>query len=157
GRVEVLPHRLERLDGAVAGQEQCDRRHRNGQDAGHDRCGQGVEDAGPHAASPAVSWAPVMYEPSSAGVTVAGSRVATTRPPYMTRRVSDKPISSSRSADTRTTASPLRRACFITSHTAAWAPTSMPRVGWEASRTVGSAIISRPTISFCWLPPDRAL
>ena len=36
----------------------------------------------------------------------------------------------------------------------AWAPTSMPRVGWAAISTFGSRVISRPTISFCWLPPD---
>jgi hypothetical protein len=38
---------------------------------------------------------------------------------------------------------------------AAWAPTSTPRVGCAASSTFGSCDISRPMMSFCWLPPDR--
>ena len=51
-------------------------------------------------AAPCASRAPVMYEPSSAGVTVAGSSVATMRPRRNTTSVSDSPISSSRSAET---------------------------------------------------------
>ena len=39
---------------------------------------------------------------------------------------------------------------------AAWAPMSTPRVGWAAIRIFGSLASSRPTSSFCWLPPDRA-
>ena len=31
-----------------------------------------------------------------------------------------------------------------------------PRVGWAATSSRGAELISRPTISFCWLPPDRA-
>ena len=42
------------------------------------------------------------------------------------------------------------------SQIAAWAPTSTPRVGWEAISSTGSPLISRPTISFCWLPPESA-
>ena len=42
------------------------------------------------------------------------------------------------------------------SQIAAWAPTSTPRVGWAAISSIGSPLISRPTISFCWLPPDSA-
>src|SRR4051794_5182971 len=43
--------------------------------------------------------APVMAEPCSSGVMVAGSASATSRPRYITRRVSDRPMSSSRSAE----------------------------------------------------------
>ena len=67
---------------------------------------------------------------------------------------SDRPISSSRSAEISSTASPWRRAARMWSQMAAWAPTSTPRVGCEAISTFGSPLISRPTISFCWLPPD---
>ena len=74
----------------------------------------------------------------------------------MTTITSDSPISSSKSADTSRVARPRARASRMSSHTAAWAPTSMPRVGWLAMSTAGPATISRPTISFCWLPPDRA-
>ena len=42
------------------------------------------------------------------------------------------------------------------SQIAAWAPTSTPRVGCAAMSRIGSPLISRPTISFCWLPPDSA-
>ena len=42
------------------------------------------------------------------------------------------------------------------SQIAAWAPTSTPRVGWAAISSTGSPLISRPTMSFCWLPPDSA-
>ncbi len=38
----------------------------------------------------------------------------------------------------------------------AWAPTSTPRVGWEAISSTGSPLISRPTMNFCWLPPESA-
>ncbi|CAM5608437.1 hypothetical protein STENM223S_09526 [Streptomyces tendae] len=41
------------------------------------------------------------------------------------------------------------------SQIAACAPTSTPRVGWAAIRKRGLWLISRPTISFCWLPPER--
>ena len=34
------------------------------------------------------------------------------------------------------------------------APTSMPRVGWAASRIFGSWAISRASSAFCRLPPD---
>ncbi len=46
-------------------------------------------------------FAPVMYDPSSAGVTVFGSTSATISPRNITSSRSDRPISSSRSADTR--------------------------------------------------------
>ena len=42
------------------------------------------------------------------------------------------------------------------SQIAAWAPTSTPRVGCAAISRIGSPLISRPTMSFCWLPPDSA-
>ncbi len=67
---------------------------------------------------------------------------------------SESPISSSRSAEISSTPRPLRRASRMWSQIAAWAPTSTPRVGWLAIRTLGSPLISRPTMSFCWLPPD---
>ena len=50
----------------------------------------------------------------------------------MTSIVSDSPISSSRSAEISSTASPLRRAVLMCSQIAAWAPTSTPRVGCDA-------------------------
>jgi hypothetical protein len=50
----------------------------------------------------------------------------------------------------------LARASRMSFHTSAWAPTSMPRVGWAATNTTGSVVSSRPMISFCWLPPDSA-
>ena len=34
------------------------------------------------------------------------------------------------------------------------APTSTPRVGCAAMSTLGLWLISRPTMSFCWLPPE---
>ena len=100
------------------------------------------------------SPAPVMAEPSSCGVTAAGSTSATNRPRRITFSESDRPISSSRSAEISRTARPARRAARMCSQIAAWAPTSTPRVGWAAMRTFGSPLISRPTISFCWLPPE---
>ena len=48
------------------------------------------------------------------------------------------------------------RAFLMWPQIAAWAPTSTPRVGWAAISSTGSPLISRPTISFCWLPPDSA-
>src|SRR5262245_15384039 len=43
------------------------------------------------------------------------------------------------------------RICF---HTNSIAPTSNPRVGWAAIRSLGSVSSSLARISFCWLPPD---
>ena len=51
---------------------------------------------------------------------------------------------------------PSARASLSSSQIAAWAPTSTPRVGCAAMSSRGFALISRPTISFCWLPPERA-
>ena len=51
---------------------------------------------------------------------------------------------------------PRAAAVLMWSQIAAWAPTSTPRVGWEAISRTGSPLISRPTMSFCWLPPERA-
>ena len=106
--------------------------------------------------TPTSSAAPVMYDPRSRGVTSDGSRWATIRPWNITRIVSESPISSSRSADISSVARPFDLASRIDCQTAAWAPTSMPRVGWAAISTFGSAVISRPMMSFCWLPPDSA-
>ena len=39
----------------------------------------------------------------------------------------------------------------------AWAPTSTPRVGCAATINFGSPLNSRPTINFCWFPPESAL
>jgi hypothetical protein len=72
----------------------------------------------------------------------------------MTWIVSESPMSSSRSAEMSSTASPSRRAWRMMSQMLAWAPTSTPRVGWAATSTLGSWLISRPTMSFCWLPPE---
>ena len=91
-----------------------------------------------------------------AGVTVCGSNSPTSRPRSSTWIVSDRPISSSRSAEISSTARPVRRACLMWSQIGAWAPTSTPRVGCEAISSTGSPLISRPTMSFCWLPPDSA-
>ena len=68
--------------------------------------------------------------------------------------VSERPISSSRSAEMSRTARPSRRACRMRSQMLDWAPTSTPRVGWAAMSTLGVWLISRPTMSFCWLPPE---
>jgi len=35
------------------------------------------------------------------------------------------------------------------------APASTPQVGWLTTRTTGLRRISRPTMNFCKLPPDR--
>ena len=100
--------------------------------------------------------APVIAAPSSSGVTVAGSAVATRRPRRITAMESDSPISSSRSALIRRTASPAARALRSSSQIPAWAPTSTPRVGCDAISSTGSPESSRPTTSFCWFPPDSA-
>ena len=62
-----------------------------------------------------------------------GSKSPTNRPRSTTLMASESPISSSRSAEISSTASPLRRASRMWSQIAAWAPTSTPRVGCEAT------------------------
>ena len=97
-----------------------------------------------------------MAAPSSSGVTVAGSAVATSRPRRITAIESESPISSSRSALISSTASPAARAFRSSSQMPAWAPTSTPRVGCDAMSSTGSPDSSRPTTSFCWFPPESA-
>ena len=78
GRVGVLPHRLERVDRAVAARPRA--RCAETSEREHDRSDgrrEREEDAARPAHAAVPSFAPVMYEPSSTGVTVAGSSVAT--------------------------------------------------------------------------------
>ena len=98
-----------------------------------------------------------MAEPSSCGVTVAGSNAPTISPRKITWIESDKPISSSRSAEISSTARPSCRARLMCSQMAACAPTSTPRVGWERHQQLGrTAHLAPMPTAFRWLPPDRA-
>ena len=99
---------------------------------------------------------PSMYSPTSALVTFVGSRSATILPSNITSRRSARAITSSSSDDTIRTAAPLSRSSTIREWMYSIEPTSMPRVGWEATTKSTSRLNSRATITFCWLPPDNA-
>ena len=103
------------------------------------------------------SPAPVIAEPSCCGVTVCGSNVAD-QPAAQDHLDACRRGRSARRGRRRSAArrGPRRRASRMSSQIAAWAPTSTPRVGCEATSRTGSPLISRPTMNFCWLPPDSA-
>src|SRR5439155_517749 len=87
----------------------------------------------------------------------SGGSMLTIRPSYMTAIRSERERTSSSSAETSRTAVPSSRSWTIRRWMNSMAPMSTPRVGWAASRTFGLLPISRATITFCWLPPDRFL
>ena len=76
-------------------------------------------------------WWTLSHLPSSWGVTVCGSKVPTSLPRSSTRMVSDRPISSSRSAEMRSTASPARRAALMWPQICAWAYPAYPPLAGE--------------------------
>ena len=75
----------------------------------------------------------------------------------MTTRRSQISNSSSSSSLTTSTAQPSSRSASSSPRICAAAPTSTPQVGCETISSFGSASISRPTMNFCRLPPDRLL
>ena len=53
------------------------------------------------------------------------------------------------------TAVPVSRSATMRWWTNSMEPTSRPRVGWEATRTLRGRESSRARMAFCWLPPER--
>ena len=78
-----------------------------------------------------------------------------TRPWAMTTSRSQISNSSSSSSLTTSTAQPASRRASSSPRICAAAPTSTPQVGCETTSSFGSASISRPTMNFCRLPPER--
>ena len=98
---------------------------------------------------------PLIHSPICS---IVASRVGTlgeTRPWAMTTRRSQISNSSSSSSLTTSTAQPSSRSASSSPRICAAAPTSTPQVGCETISSFGSASISRPTMNFCRLPPDR--
>ena len=77
------------------------------------------------------------------------------RPCAITASRSQISNSSSSSSDTTSTATPLSRRSSSAWRICAAAPTSTPHVGCAAISSFGRCRISRPTMYFCRLPPDR--
>ena len=98
---------------------------------------------------------PLIHSPI---IRVDASAVRTlgeTRPWAMTISRSQISNSSSSSSLTTNTAQPLSRSASSSPRICAAAPTSTPQVGCETISSFGSASISRPTMNFCRLPPER--
>ena len=57
----------------------------------------------------------------------------------------------------RTIAAPAPPAPGSAGRSRAWLPTSMPRVGSESTSTSRSRASTRPSTTFCWLPPDSVV
>ena len=160
--VAVVPHRLERRRSALCplASSTITEVTSDGEQHGEHRRGQARRRSGALRSSRRahLSLAPVMAEPSSLGRDRRRvERGRRCRPRSITSSVSDRPISSSRSAEISSTASPAARAC------AELVPDRGLRADVDAAGRVrgdqqpsGSPLISRPTISFCWLPPDSA-
>ena len=64
-------------------------------------------------------------------------------------------MTSLRSAETSSTATPARLSSTSFLRMNSVAPTSMPRVGWSAMMRQGSLENSRATTTFWMLPPER--
>jgi hypothetical protein len=79
------------------------------------------------------------------------------RPCAMTISRSAISNSSSSSSLTTSSAQPASRSFSSSPRISAAAPTSTPQVGWLTISSFGLASISRPTMNFCRLPPDRLL
>ncbi len=101
------------------------------------------------------SRAPPMSRPSFSGVASSGSRMSTIRPWYMTAIRSASARTSSSSVLTMSTAAPSSRFSTIRRWMYSIEPTSRPRVGCAATRSLIGRENSRATITFCWFPPDR--
>src|SRR5262249_50560366 len=98
---------------------------------------------------------PVMAMPSSSSDAVGGYS-PTICPSYMTRIRSDSERISSSSSETSRIARPSSLSATSRRWTNSIAPTSRPRVGCPAMRTVGLRSISRARTTFCWFPPESA-
>src|SRR5438094_232063 len=85
----------------------------------------------------------------------SGGSMLTIRRSYLTAIRSDSERTSSSSAETSSTAVPSSRSWTMRRWMNSIAPMSTPRVGCAARRTFGLLPISRATITFCWLPPER--
>ena len=62
---------------------------------------------------------------------------------------------SSSSSEITRTATPRSRRSISAWRISIEAPTSTPQVGWATTMIFGSSMVSRPTMNFCRLPPDR--
>ena len=133
------------LADGVPGHDEDDRRDDDGHDDGQRRRGKAHQDPAQVETGGSSSGRSVRRGCPGHGcselfrVTVSGSKSPERRPRRMTRIVSDRPISSSRSAEMSRTASPLRLARLSWSQIAAWAPTSTPRVGVGGHHHLGLA------------------
>ncbi len=77
------------------------------------------------------------------------------RPRDITTMRSDRSRISSNSVEISSTAMPEAAAARSRAVVYSIAPTSRPRVGWEATSTFGRWLSSRASTTRCWLPPDR--
>ena len=128
-RQRVAEDRRPEVARRAAGGGDDDRRGEHRDDDGDERREQRHADGSKANGAFMRASPPVIAAPRSCGVTSAGSNVPTRRPRRMTSMGSDRPISSSRSAEISSTARPSRRARLMCSQMAACAPTSTPRVG----------------------------
>src|SRR6266508_2702651 len=108
-------------------------------------------EAGPRPASPVM---PAISRPTcSRGV--SGETMSRIWPRYITAIRSASANTSSSSVATSSTAVPRSRSEITRAWMNSVEPTSTPRVGWLAISSFSGRDISRATITFCWLPPDR--
>src|SRR4029079_2265715 len=98
---------------------------------------------------------PAMRSPISSIDAAPALSSPATSPSYITRMRSASARISSRSSLSRRIATPLAAASRRYACTVSIAPTSRPRVGWATTRTSGLSSNSRPSTSFCRLPPER--
>ncbi len=136
GGAEV-PHQAERLDRVAAAGLEHEARDEQGEQHGGDGGQEPQERDGQalHVRRPRRCGRRSCRSRVPRGSPWPGPASATMRPRSITSRLSERPISSSRSADTSSTARPAPRASRRWSQTAAWAPDvdASGRDGWPAA------------------------
>src|SRR5690606_22199290 len=145
---------------AETGPDQLHQHQQHDGDPEHDR--QPRHDLAPkdsvaqlHAATaePWPRWEVIRLPSRSRVASLPGTSPAK-RPSYMTRMRSESAITSSSSVETSSTAWPASRMRISSPWMKSIAPISTPQVGFSAMMSGVARVISRPTTSFCLLPPD---
>src|SRR5215831_6160999 len=98
---------------------------------------------------------PAIQRPISSALVADTSRTGERRPPAITTTRSQISRISPRSSETTSVATPCTARSMTRCRIKADAAISTPQVGCASTITFGRWPISRPTMNFCRLPPDR--
>jgi hypothetical protein len=151
----ILAEEREQRDAAGEREREREQRRRERHDAAGRRPGLEPRHGRPPASVLPAGHMPLIHSPIFSGVAAAAGSAGETRPRAITTMRSQISSSSSRSSPTTSTAAPASRSASSSPRICAAAPTSTPQVGCATTSARGRASISRPTMNFCRLPPER--